>query len=333
MKWISCSQEVYTVSRLAELRAQTKEIEKTFASEFQKEKEGGGQKYTDDRFWKLTVDKAGNGSAEIRFLPGSDQDKLPYIKYWDHGFQGPTGRWYIEKSRTTLGPDNSDPVSELNGKMWNGNSPFDDPVEWPEKKRQDLVRRRKRRLHYVSNILVVDDHGNPENNGKVFLFDYGMKIFDKLSDVMPGGDQQSSGFDDPKFNPFDLDNGANFKLIAVQKDGFRNYDKSGFKAPAAAGDDESLEKMLAGIYHLGDLITPDKFKSYADLSMKLNSVLGDTTMPVSQATESQSAPAESVAETNNEAPTPVASSDDNDDGDEDTEELLQMFEDIASKNE
>lgn len=331
------------MSRLAELRAKSQETAKTFASDFQKEKEGGG-KYEDDRFWKLTVDQAGNGAAEIRFLPGHEDDENAFVKYYDHGFKGPTGKWYIEKSLTSIGQE--DPLSQLNSKMWSGLAPFDDPVEWPENKRQQIVRSRKRRLHYVSNILVVNDTANPENNGKVFLYEYGKKIFEKICDVMPTG-EPASEFDDPKFNPFDLDTGANFRLIAVKKDGFRNYDKSKFvdQAPAAGTDDE-LEEILDGLYSLDDLMKPDKFKTYADLSMKLGQVIGQEALMAIDSVESTTAPAQAQTSTQTQPepepepkqtspdpePQTSASTDASDSGDDEDEDLLKMFEDMAEEN-
>ena len=151
--------------------------------------------YGDDRMWKPTVDKAGNGYAVIRFLPAVEGDDLPWAKYWDHFFQGPTGQWYVEKSLTTISKD--DPVSEMNSKLWNTGIEAD----------KDTARKRKRRLHYVSNIYVVSDPENPENEGKVFLYTYGAKIFEKIMDSM-----QPKFQDESPVNPFDMWKGANFKM-------------------------------------------------------------------------------------------------------------------------
>ena len=155
--------------------------------------------YGDDRQWKPTVDKAGNGYAVIRFLPTVEGDDLPWAKYWDHFFQGPTGQWYVEKSLTTLGKD--DPVSEMNSKLWNTGIESD----------KDTARKRKRRLHYVSNICVVSDPENPENNGKTFLYTYGAKIFEKVMNSM-----QPQYEDETAVNPFDMWKGANFKMKIAQ---------------------------------------------------------------------------------------------------------------------
>jgi len=83
------------------------------------EKVGGGEKksYQDDRVWKPTVDKAGNGYAVLRFLPAAEGQELPWVRYWDHGFKGPTGLWYIENSLTSIGQP--DPVGDLNSRLWN----------------------------------------------------------------------------------------------------------------------------------------------------------------------------------------------------------------------
>ena len=172
--------------------------------------------YGDDRMWKPTVDKAGNGYAVIRFLPAAEGEDLPWVRYWDHGFKGSTGRWYIERSLTSIGQQ--DPVSELNSQLWNTGRDED----------KEIARQRKRRLHHVSNILVVSDSANPENEGKVFLYEYGKKIMDKIMDVM-----QPQFADETPVNPFDFWGGANFKLKIRNVEGYRNYDKSEFDAPKA----------------------------------------------------------------------------------------------------
>lgn len=229
----------------------------------------GGEKksYGDDRFWKPTVDKAGNGYAVIRFLPASENDDLPWVRYWDHGFQGPTGLWYIENSLTTLGQD--DPVSEMNSILWNSGRDED----------KELARKRKRRLHYVSNIYVVSDPSNPENDGKTFLFQYGKKIFDKIMDVM-----QPQFEDESPVDPFDFWSGANFKLKIRQVEGYRNYDKSEFADPAPLlDDDDKLEKIYNSLYRLGEFVEPANFKSYAELKTKLNRVLGEESVDMTTA--------------------------------------------------
>ena len=215
--------------------------------------------YGDDRMWKPTVDKAGNGYAVIRFLPTVEGDDLPWAKYWDHFFQGPTGQWYVEKSLTTIGKD--DPVSEMNSKLWNTGIEAD----------KDLARKRKRRLHYVSNIYVVSDPENPENEGKVFLYGYGAKIFEKIMDSM-----QPKFQDETPVNPFDMWKGANFKMKIANVAGYRNYDRSEF-APAEAlhADDNVLEGIYNKQYALKEFTDPSSFKSYSELNLKLTRVLGE----------------------------------------------------------
>jgi hypothetical protein len=209
-------------------------------------------------FWKPTRDKAGNGFAIIRFLPAPPNEDMPFIQTWDHGFQGPSGLWYIEKSLTTLKKD--DPVSELNSKLWNTGVEAD----------KEQARKQKRRLKYVSNIYVVKDSGNPDNDGKVFLFAYGKKIFDKINDMM------IPQFEDEKpVNPFDLWEGANFRLKIRQFEGYPNYDKSEFESPAPLfEDDDKLEATWKQEHSLQELIDPKHFKSYDELKAKLHRVLG-----------------------------------------------------------
>ena len=214
----------------------------------------------DTRFWQPSVDKLGNGSATIRFLPAPGSEDVPFVRLFDHAFKGPTGKWYIEKSLTTLGQN--DPVSEYNSKLWNVST--DDNS--PERKQ---VRAQKRRLYYISNIYVVKDSAHPENEGKVFLFKYGKKIFDKLNDLM-----NPSFEDETPVNPYDLWEGANFRLKIRQVDGYRNYDKSDFADVATLlDDDEALEKIWKSEHSLTAFLQPSEFKPYADLKKRLAEVL------------------------------------------------------------
>ena len=211
----------------------------------------------DDGFWKPEVDKSGNGSAIIRFLPAPNGEDVPFVRIWDHGFQGPGG-WFIEKSLTTLGE--KCPVSEYNSMLWNSGTEAD----------KTFVRQKtKRRLSFVSNIYVVKDPSNPDNEGQVFLYKYGKKIFDKLQD------QMTPEFDDETpVNPFDLWDGANFRLKIRKVEGYRNYDKSEFDSPAALlDDDEKLEEVWNSEKSLSDLVDPKHFKSYDELKSKLYRVL------------------------------------------------------------
>ncbi len=218
-----------------------------------------GNKYTDDRIWKPTVDKSNNGYAVIRFLPASEGSELPWNRYWDHGFKGPTGRWYIERSLTSIGQN--DPVGELNSKLWNSGIESD----------KEVARKQKRRLHHVSNVLVVSDPGNPANEGKVFLFQYGKKIFDKLMDAM-----QPDFQDEEPINPFDFWSGANFKLKIRDVEGYRNYDKSEFAAQTElSSDDTYLEEVYNQIHDLREYTDPKNYKTYDELQAKLMAVLGE----------------------------------------------------------
>ena len=225
---------------------------------------GGGKQetksYKDERQWKPTVDKAGNGYAVLRFLPSAGTD-VPWVRYWDHGFKGPTGQWYIEKSLTSIGQQ--DPISEMNSKLWNSGREED----------KQLVRERKRRLHYVSNIYVVSDPSAPQNEGKVFLYTFGKKIFDKIMDVM-----QPQFPDEKPVNPFDFWDGANFQLKIRQVEGYRNYDKSEFASPTPFldGDDSQLEAIYNTMYDLNEFTDPKNYKTYEELQTKLANVLGES---------------------------------------------------------
>lgn len=235
----------------------------TLNSELDKLNTKASGQSADDRFWYPAVDKAGNGYAVIRFLPAPEGEDVPFIRIWDHGFKGPSGKWYIENSRTSLGPNEKDPVGEYNSKLWNATDDDSSP-----QRRQ--ARAQKRRLTYISNVIVLKDPANPENEGKVFLFKYGKKIFDKLNEVM------HPQFPDEKpMNPFDLWDGANFQIKIRQVEGYRNYDKSQFsEVGPLLDDDDKLEKIWKREHKLRPFLDPANFKSYDELKRKLNDVLG-----------------------------------------------------------
>ena len=215
------------------------------------------KKGSDDRFWQPTVDKAGNGYAVIRFLPPPAEEDVPFVRIYDHGFQGPTGLWYIETSLTTIGKP--DPVSEHNSKLWNSGLESD----------KEIVRKQKRRLHFISNIYVVSDSANPENEGKVFLYKYGKKIFDKLNEAM-----NPQFADEEAVNPFDLWEGANFKIKIRNVEGYRNYDRSEFDKPSPLMEkDSELENIWKSEHSLQEFVNPENFKTYEQLKEKLVRVL------------------------------------------------------------
>lgn len=211
----------------------------------------------DDRFWYPNVDKAGNGYAVIRFLPSADEDDVPFIRVFEHGFQGPSGSWYFENSLTTIGKP--DPVSEYNTKLWNSGQESD----------KDLARKYKRKLNYIANVYVITDRSNPENEGKVFLFKFGKKIFDKLNEAM-----NPQFEDESPLNPFDLWEGANFMLKIRNVEGYRNYDKSEFAKATPLADDESMQSICEQVHSLRAFLAPDQFKPYEDLKAKFEKVLG-----------------------------------------------------------
>ena len=224
----------------------------------------GKKSYADDRFWKPTRDKSGNGYAVIRFLPAADQ-ATPWVKYFDHFFKGPTGKWYVEKSLTTI--EQADPLAEINTELWNRET----SSKAEEEANQEVVRSRKRKLHYVANILVVSDPANPENDGKVFLYDFGAKIFQKVINAM-----QPEFPDQKPFNPFDLWGGANFSIRIRKVSGYPNYDESSFAAPEElfGGDENKLKAVYEQTHKIGEFIDPKNFKSYDELKAKLEQVLG-----------------------------------------------------------
>ncbi len=226
----------------------------------------GGGKNVDERFWQPEVDAAGNGYAVIRFLdtPAVDgEDGLPWVQIWSHGFQGPGG-WYIENSLTTLGK--TDPVSEYNTVLWNSGIEAN----------KEIARKQKRKLTYIANVLVISDAKRPQNEGKVFLFKFGKKIFDKIKEQL-----EPQFADETPMNPFDFWKGANFKIKIRNVEGYRNYDKSEFEAPAALfnGEDAKIEQVWKSAHSLKDFLKPENFKSYDELKAKLDKVLGAGGLP------------------------------------------------------
>ena len=247
----------------------------------------------DDRFWKPELDKSGNGYAVIRFLPAPQGEDLPWVKMYNHGFQGPGG-WYIENSLTTIGE--KDPVSEHNSMLWNSG------IE----SNKEVARKQKRRLQYFSNILVVKDAANPENEGKVFLYQYGAKIFSKLQEAM-----QPEFEDEDPMNPFDFWEGADFKLKIRNVEGYRNYDRSEFDSPSTISDeDDEIEAIWNKQHSLSAFLEKSNFKSYGELKARLDKVLGVTDSTPVMEEETAPPPKQKVAEVEDDIPW---SNDDEDD--------------------
>ncbi len=234
-------------NRMSNLESLSKQVEKLAEK----------PSYGDDRIWKCERDKSGNGYAVIRFLPATADEDTPWVQLWSHGFKGPGG-WYIENSLTTLGKD--DPVSKANTSLWNSGIDSD----------KDLARARKRKLSYYSNILVLEDSANKENEGKVMLFRYGKKIFEKITGVM-----NPEFKDETPLNPFDFWEGADFKIKIRQVDGYVNYDKSEFASPTKLhdGDDAKCEEVWKQQYKLQELVSSDNFKSYQELEARFHTVI------------------------------------------------------------
>ena len=268
--------------------------------------------YVDERIWKPELDKSGNGYAVIRFLPAIQGEEMPWVKIWNHAFQGPTGQWYIENSLTTLGQ--KDPVSEMNSAYWNSGVESD----------KEIARRQKRKLQYFANILVIKDGANPQNEGKVFLYRFGKKIFDKCMEAM-----QPAFEDETPVNPFDFWEGADFKLKIRKVDGYWNYDKSEFDSPSPLfDDDEKLEEVWKKQYSLAEFTAPSNFKSYDELKTRLDNVLaGKTTVGNASTTFVVDEPASvnTKLDTKEEpAPTVTVS-------DEDDEDTMSYFEKLAKE--
>ena len=290
-------------------------LDKLLGAAVQENKPQEKKSYVDERIWKPVMDKTGNGFAIIRFLPAPKGEELPWVKLWNHAFQGPTGQWYIENSLTTI--NQNDPVSELNSKFWNSGVESD----------KEIARKQKRKLQYYSNIYVVKDSANPENEGKVFLYRFGKKIFDKVMETM-----QPAFEDETPVNPFDFWEGANFKLKLRKVDGYWNYDKSEFEKPSALlnGDDAELEALWGKQHSLKEFTEPTNFKSYDELKTRLNTVLSGTTT-VGNVTDMQTgqafddSPSTTTVVDTPEEPAPTVSVTDEDD------DTMSYFEKLAEE--
>ena len=268
--------------------------------------------YVDDRIWKPVMDKTGNGFAIIRFLPAPKGEELPWAKLWSHAFQGPTGQWYIENSLTTIGQN--DPVSEHNSALWNSGVESD----------KEIARKQKRKLQYYSNIYVVKDSANPENEGKVFLYRYGKKIFDKIMETM-----QPAFPDETPVNPFDFWEGADFKLKLRKVDGYWNYDKSEFADPSALSKEYAeLEEIWGKQYSLKEFTDNSNFKSYDELKKRLDVVLSGTTTVgngTEMTTSFDDSPEVSVVVDTKEEPAPTITVSEDDD------DTMSYFEKLAEE--
>jgi hypothetical protein len=267
--------------------------------------------YVDERLWKPQMDKTGNGYAVLRFLPAVEGEDLPWAKVWNHAFQGPTGQWYIENSLTTLGQN--DPVSEMNSAYWNSGVESD----------KEIARKQKRKLQYFANILVIKDSANPQNEGKVMLYRFGKKIFDKCMEAM-----QPAFEDENPVNPFDFWEGADFKLKIRKVDGYWNYDKSEFDAPSPIfKNDDEIEAVWKKQYPLAEFSAESNFKSYDELKKRLDTVLAGTTTVGNVTTLMEDEPIVSTptVDTKEEpAPTPTVTEDDEDD-------TMSYFEKLAEE--
>lgn len=281
------------------------------SSEFDKiaNPQSDSKSYQDDRFWKLEADKAGNGTATLRFLPRAEGDELPWVKIFSHGFQGPTGKWYIENSLTTIGEN--DPVGELNSRLWNTGSDAD----------KEVARKQKRKLAYYANVLIVSDPKHPENEGKVKLFKFGKKIFDKIMDKA-----RPTFEDETPVNVFDFWEGADFKLRMRKVDGYPNYDQSAFQEPSPIANSEDEILAIANSQHkLSEFLDKKNFKTYEELARKMASVLegSSNNTPSAASMSDDDEPVRQVKATATKSKVSIASSDDSD------EEALSYFKKIA----
>lgn len=252
-----------------DLKQNKKETLEKLSAKIAKITSNGGDFEADARFWYPEVDKFGNGFAVIRFLPAPEGEDSPTVKVFYRSFQGPTGKWYIENDLSTIGQ--KDPVHELNEKL-RGNVAWDNiPGDL-----KAIISKQKRKTSFIANIYVVKDPAKPENEGKVFLYKFGVKIQEKINSKMNPSEAEIAAGDE-RLNPYDFWDGANFRLKIRKQDGFRNYEQSVFESPSPllGGDDEALEAIYKSQYSLQDFLKPEQFKSREELELKLASVVGN----------------------------------------------------------
>lgn len=304
----------------ADLKKKSKSNLTNLVSELEK-MSSGAKNYQDDRFWSVPMDeKTGNGTALFRLLPAGKNDKLPWVTVYSHAFQGPGG-WYIENSLTTIGKP--DPCSERNSELWATGIEAN----------KEIVRKRKRKQQYISNIYVISDPKNPQNEGKVFLFKYGKKIFDKIQEAMKPvfeGDQA--------IDPFDFWQGADFRLKVKRVEGYPNYDSSSFEnqSPLLEGADEALEKVWNSLYSLSEFHDAKNFKTYEELNARLDKVLGIKAPAASSPGPSKSASTPSKMESKPVSKTMTSTEEDTDEvpwkaEEDETDESLDYFRRMAEE--
>jgi hypothetical protein len=303
------------MTSLSELKKNRNSFMKQLNKEIEKiDSPSESKSYVDDRFWKPEVDKSGNGYAVIRFLPPVQGEDIPWARVFNHGFQGPTGLWYIENSLTTIGK--KDPVSEYNSQLWNSGIEAN----------KEVARKQKRRLTYISNIYVVSDPKNPQNEGRVFLYKFGKKIFDKINDLM-----NPEFEDETPVNPFDLWEGANFKLKIRKVEGYQNYDKSEFDSPSQLLEtDGELEAVWNAQYALAEFTADDNFKTYDELKERLDAVLALGTPkveePVVQSVQKLPTADEEIQQERKPMPAYASSANSEEDDDEDMSYFARLAE-------
>jgi hypothetical protein len=309
---------------LKDLKKNSKGLAAKLTQELEKLNKGSQKYQDDDRFWSCERDSAGNGYAVIRFLPAHKSEELPFVRVWEHAFKGPTGVWYIEKSLTTL--NKPDPVTEYNNKLWNTGRDED----------KKTAQKYKRQLKFIANVLIVKDPKHPENEGKVKLFKFGKKIFDKINQLMFPEFE-----DEAERNPFDFWEGANFKLKIRQVEGYPNFDKSEFEESSEVADsDAEIEKIWNSVYPLQEFLDEKNFKSYDELKARHAKALGiipDRSEPVSSDSDNDESEQETRAKAKKEKARRAeqeeeevkAKEEEKEESSEDTDDDLEMFSSLA----
>lgn len=264
----------------------------------------------DENVWKLGVDKQGNGKAVIRFLPGRTEEDNPFVKLINHGFQK-NGKWYIENCTSTFGDFDSCPVC---GYLKDNDLFNTDKTEY-----QNL----KRKTSYWANILVVNDPANPENNGKVFKYRFGVKIFEKIM-AMSAGDPDLGEPSVDVTCPYD---GADFSMSVKKVGGHLNYDDCKFKPSAmipGIDDEETATRILEGMHDISTISAPDKFKSAEELRKQFDKVIGNGSARQSRAVDDFDAEMEKFNKEEKPAKTErvETTSSDSSDIDDDLKDLL-----------
>ena len=276
---------------------------------------------SEDEYWKLTCDAAGNGTAELRFLPAHPDEDMPVVEVHEYFFgklDKALGKkkWYINRSLETIGK--KDPVKE---EYWAC-------INKKTEEHKEMAKEIRDRQSFIVWVYIVDDKNAPENNGRVMKTKLSSSQWKFITDRINPDEMLIEDGVVP-IDVFNLWEGANFKLRAYNgSNNMRTYDRSVWMEPGPLfKDDEKMEEVYSKVTGLKSEVDPDGplyKKTYAELEEQLISVLGRPLVKNEDEDEDDhvSALAEEVDESSVKSNKPSASEDDLEDA-----ELKALLED------